>query len=73
MLQNDSALGVRNDHSSTVKKPGMKSQMNKGSQHRRPSSGQQPPQKVCHSELNVTNAGCLPVLDCHKRDVIVKI
>ncbi|XP_071141100.1 paired amphipathic helix protein Sin3a-like isoform X1 [Mytilus edulis] len=45
MLQNDSALGVRNDHSSTVKKPGMKSQMNKSSQHRRPSSGQQPPQK----------------------------
>lgn len=45
MLQNDSALGVRNDHSTTVKKPGMKSQMNKSSQHRRPSSGQQPPQK----------------------------
>lgn len=45
MLQHDSSLGVRNDHSSTVKKPGLKSQMNKSSQHRRPSSGQPPPQK----------------------------
>ena len=50
MLQTDSsALGVRNDHSSTVKKPslGNKSQLGKsGNQHRRPSGGPQPPQKV---------------------------
>lgn len=49
MLQGDSSLGVRNDHSSTVKKPtlGNKSQLGKsGSQHRRPSCGPQPPQKV---------------------------
>lgn len=49
MLQGDSSLGVRNDHSSTVKKPslGNKSQMGKsGNQHRRPSGGPQPPQKV---------------------------
>ncbi|XP_062620426.1 paired amphipathic helix protein Sin3a-like isoform X2 [Saccostrea cucullata] len=49
MLQTDSSsLGVRNDHSSTVKKPslGNKSQMGKsGNQHRRPSGGPQPPQK----------------------------
>ncbi|XP_078328570.1 paired amphipathic helix protein Sin3a-like isoform X2 [Crassostrea virginica] len=49
MLQTDSsALGVRNDHSSTVKKPslGNKSQLGKsGNQHRRPSGGPQPPQK----------------------------
>lgn len=47
MLQNDSALGVRNDHSTTVKKPGLnKNQNHKSSSHlRRPSGGQQPPTK----------------------------
>ncbi|KAK3095867.1 hypothetical protein FSP39_020142, partial [Pinctada imbricata] len=48
MLQGDSSLGVRNDHSSTVKKPGLgnKGPMTKaGNQHRRPSGGPQPPQK----------------------------
>ncbi|XP_069103169.1 paired amphipathic helix protein Sin3a-like isoform X1 [Argopecten irradians] len=63
MLQGDSALGVRNDHSSTVKKPGMgnKNQNKSNSSHRRPSSGQQPPAKKAKTgtlkDISLAEAG----------------
>ncbi|XP_013418836.1 paired amphipathic helix protein Sin3a isoform X2 [Lingula anatina] len=45
-LNTKADLGVRNDHSSTVKKPGFGKANNKSGSHiRRPSSGQQPPSK----------------------------
>lgn len=56
-------LGVRNDHSSTVKKPGFgKSQSGKSSSHlRRPSAGQQPPSKKSKSstlkDITLAEAG----------------
>lgn len=63
MLQGDSSLGVRNDHSSTVKKPGMgnKNANKSSSSHRRPSSGQQPPAKKAKTgtlkDISLAEAG----------------
>ncbi|KAL5019521.1 hypothetical protein ScPMuIL_002413 [Solemya velum] len=63
-FQADSSLGVRNDHSTTVKKPGMtnKNQSNKSSSGlRRPSSGNQPPTKKARSgglkDVSLAEAG----------------